>query len=174
MALFGKDRDRNDRPRVAGYENVVSDGGTAANESPTPSDRSWSAQETPSSGSKAFLGRGSSVTGKLSFEGPAHIDGQVDGEIHAQDTLTIGEGAVVNAQIVGASVIINGRVTGDVTARKRLEIRAPGTLVGNITTPSLVIHEGVTFEGQCTMGNTEARTERSKVAPIAKAAEIQK
>lgn len=174
MALFGKDRDRSDRPRVAGYENVVSDGGASLTDSPATTERSASSHDAPTGGSKAFLGRGSSVTGKLTFEGPAHIDGHVDGEIQAQDTLTIGEGAVVNAQIVGASVIIHGRVTGDVTARKRLEIRAPGALIGNITTPSLVIHEGVTFEGQCTMGGTDARSERSKVAPLAKAAELQK
>ena len=89
-----------------------------------------------------------------------------DGEIHAQDTLTIGEGAVVNAQIVGASVVVHGRVTGDVTARKRLEIRAPGALIGNIVTPSLVIHEGVVFEGQCAMGTGDVRNDRSKVASL--------
>ena len=115
------------------------------------------------SGTSAFLGKGSRVTGKLVFEGPARIEGHVEGEISAQDTLVIGEGAVVNAQIVGSAVIVHGRVTGDVTARKKLEIRAPGKLYGNITTPSLVIHEGVIFEGQCTMGATEApRAEKDR------------
>ena len=41
-----------------------------------------------------------------------HLD-----QISAQDTLTIGESAVVTAQIVGNSVVIHGRVTGDVTAK---------------------------------------------------------
>ena len=165
MALFSKDRDRTDKPRVAGYENVVSDTGTATSETPS-TDRPWSAGEPLASATKAYLGKGSRVTGKLSFDGPAQIDGQVDGEIHAQDTLTIGEGAVVNAQIVGASVVVHGRVTGDVTARKRLEIRAPGALIGNIVTPSLVIHEGVVFEGQCAMGTGDVRNDRSKVASL--------
>ena len=108
--------------------------------------------EDVGSGSNAFLGKGSRVVGKLTFEGPVRIEGQVEGEITAQDALTIGESAVVNAQIVGNSVVIQGRVTGDVTARKRLEIRSPGKLFGNITSPSLVIQEGVVFEGQCNMG----------------------
>ena len=107
-------------------------------------------------GSTAFLGKGTRIVGKLAFEGPARIEGAVEGEIAAQDTLTIGETAVVNAQIIGSAVIIHGRVTGDVTARKRLEIRAPGRVMGNITTPSLVIHEGVVFEGQCTMGDVRS------------------
>jgi cytoskeletal protein CcmA (bactofilin family) len=104
------------------------------------------------SGSNAFLGKGTRVTGKLTFEGPVRIEGQVEGEITARDTLTIGEGADVKAQITGNSIVIHGRVTGDVKANKRLEIQAPGRLVGNITAPVLVIHEGVTFEGQCAMG----------------------
>ena len=114
-------------------------------------------------GTSAFLGKGSRVSGKLTFEGTIRIEGQVEGEITAQEALTIGEGAVVNAQITGASVMVHGNVTGDITARKRLEIRAPGKVFGNISTPSLVIHEGVVFEGQCTMAGTETgRAERDR------------
>lgn len=111
-------------------------------------------------GTNAFLGKGTRVTGKLTFEGPVRIEGHVEGEITARDTLTIGEGADVKAQITGNSIVIHGRVTGDVKANKRLEIQAPGRLVGNITTPVLVIHEGVTFEGQCGMGASEGRGEK--------------
>jgi len=111
----------------------------------------------------AYLGKGSAVTGKLAFTGAVAIDGRVEGEIMAQETLIIGESAVVNAQIAGNSVIIRGRVTGDITARKRIEIRAPGRLCGNVTTPSLVIEEGVVFEGHCSMGAGEAERDR-KVA----------
>jgi cytoskeletal protein CcmA (bactofilin family) len=105
------------------------------------------------SGATGYLGRGSRVVGSLSFDGPARIEGAVEGDITATDVLTIGESAVVNAKILGNAVVIQGRVTGDVTARKRLEIRAPGRLVGNITTPNLVIHDGVVFEGQCSMSS---------------------
>ena len=116
------------------------------------------------SGSSAFLGKGTRIVGKLAFEGPARIEGTVEGEIVAQDTLTIGESAVVNAQITGSTVVIHGRVTGDVTARKRLEIRAPGRVMGNITSPSLVIHEGVVFEGQCTMGDVRSAEKDRRLA----------
>jgi cytoskeletal protein CcmA (bactofilin family) len=124
----------------------------------------------------AYLGKGSRVTGKLNFEGTVRVDGQVEGEISAQDTLVIGESAVVNAQITGSTVILKGKVTGDITARKRLEIRAPGKLFGNVTTPSLVIQEGVIFEGHCSMGGAESKA--GKVTPFPKeeqrAAEVAK
>jgi cytoskeletal protein CcmA (bactofilin family) len=120
------------------------------------------------SGASAFLGKGTRVNGKLTFEGPVRIEGHVEGEISAQDTLTIGEGADVRAQVHGTSVVIHGNVTGDVKATKRLELRAPAKLLGNITSPVLVIHEGVIFEGQCSMGAVQpARAEKdSKVTPL--------
>ena len=42
------------------------------------------------------------------------------------------------------------------------EIRAPGKLFGNISTPSLVIHEGVVFEGQCSMGSDAQRADKDR------------
>lgn len=166
MALFGKDRERGDRARNFAAESVVA-GMPGPGEAETMFERDklqtqipqapvTPRAEDPGNTTSAFLGKGTRVTGKLVFEGAARIEGQVDGEITAQDTLTIGESALVNAQIVGNAVVVHGRVTGDVTARKRLEIRAPGRLVGNINTPSLIIHEGVVFEGHCTMGGAEA------------------
>jgi|SRR5215813_1558749 len=166
MALFGKDRERGDRARNFGVESVAA-GISAPGEAETMFERDKLQTQMPQTPvtpprveeagntTSAFLGKGTRVTGKLVFEGAARIEGQVDGEITAQDTLTIGESALVNAQIIGNAVVVHGRVTGDVTARKRLEIRAPGRLVGNINTPSLIIHEGVVFEGHCTMGGAE-------------------
>jgi len=86
---------------------------------------------------------------------------------------------VVRARIAADSVVITGKVTGDVNARRRVEIRAPGKLYGNITTPSLVIHDGVVFEGHCSMGaddvqkgNTVGQTDTlkgdNKVTPFPK------
>jgi cytoskeletal protein CcmA (bactofilin family) len=145
--------------RGFGPDGAASPGGPIAGEAEMFEQKSPARVDEGSTG--AFLGKGTRVTGKLTFEGPVRIEGQVEGEISAQDTLVIGESAVVNAQVTGSAVIIHGRVTGDVTARKRLEIRAPGKLFGNISAPSLVIHEGVVFEGHCTMGGEPARAEKT-------------
>jgi cytoskeletal protein CcmA (bactofilin family) len=164
MALFGKEnRDRNDV--------VGGDVSTLIGEAPKM-DRDALARDTkpsvaPSGEVSAYLGKGSRVTGKLVFEGTVRVDGQVEGEIAAQDTLIVGESAILNAQISGSSIIITGKVTGDITARKRVEIRAPGKLFGNVTTPSLIIQEGVVFEGHCSMGGTDAKADR-KVTPFPK------
>ena len=109
---------------------------------------------------QALLGQGSRIEGRLSFDASVRIDGQVDGEVAAKETVLIGESAVVSAQIQASTVIILGRVNGDVTARKRVELRAPARLIGNLNTPGLVIHEGVTFEGHCNMAASEGRGEK--------------
>ena len=99
-----------------------------------------------------YLYKGSRVTGQLSFQGPARIDGKVDGEINCQGTLTIGEEAEVKAKITGQVVIIRGRVEGNVTAKDRIELLARARLIGNIDAPRLIITEGVVLEGDCSMG----------------------
>jgi len=141
MALFVKD----DKTQKS------DDGPTA-----TPTPTATSARDV-----QAHLGHGSRVEGKLTFEGSVRIDGQVEGEIGAQDTVIIGEGAELTAQITANTVIVQGRITGDITARKRVELKAPAVVSGNISTPSIVIHEGVVFEGHCTMGGAASRSERN-------------
>jgi len=97
------------------------------------------------------LYKGSRISGQLNFQGSARIDGSVEGEIHCQGTLTIGEGAEVKAKVSGQIVIIRGKVEGNVTAKEKVQLAAPARLIGNIDTPQLVITEGVVFEGDCSM-----------------------
>lgn len=99
----------------------------------------------------AFLGRGCTYEGKLTFEGAVRIDGRFAGEIFSDGTLIVGEGAEIHAQINVSTVIVSGTVRGDVHAAQRLELRRPAQLIGNIFSPTLVVEEGVLFEGQCHM-----------------------
>ncbi len=100
------------------------------------------------------IGQGCHISGNLKFSGTVRIDGHVEGEISAQESIVVGDTAVVEGEITADTITITGKVIGDVCARRRLEIRAPGQLEGNIATPSLMIHDGVRFEGQCKMGRT--------------------
>jgi len=111
----------------------------------------------------AFLGDGTSFKGTLTFEGTVRIDGRLEGEIFTKDTLVIGEGAQVSAAIHAGVVVISGTVHGNITAERKIDIHASGRLYGNISTPSLVIEEGVVFEGTCTMGHgTEQGAEQDE------------
>jgi cytoskeletal protein CcmA (bactofilin family) len=104
------------------------------------------------------LYKGSRVSGQLMFQGPAQIDGNVEGEIQCHGTLTIGDGADVRAKISSQVVIIRGKVEGNVTAREKVELLAPGRMVGNISAPRLTVTEGVVFDGDCSMGVTKQKS----------------
>jgi cytoskeletal protein CcmA (bactofilin family) len=98
-----------------------------------------------------LLGRGASFEGKLTFEGTVRIDGRFKGEVFSDDTLVIGEGAHVEAEIDIGEVIIQGTVVGNVKAKRSIEIHAPGRVKGDLHTPVLQVDKGVVFEGRSFM-----------------------
>src|SRR3954463_2755775 len=94
-----------------------------------------------------LLGKGSEFEGKLTFEGQVRIDGKFSGQIFTKDTLVIGDGARVNAEINAGTVIVNGVVEGNIRATQIIELHQPGRVKGNIEAPSLSMDKGVIFEG---------------------------
>jgi cytoskeletal protein CcmA (bactofilin family) len=108
----------------------------------------------------ALLGRGSEFEGKLMFEGTVRIDGKFAGEVFSDDTLIVGEGARVKAEITVAHVIIYGDVVGNINASDSIELHAPARLKGNIIAPSLVVEQGVIFDGNCQMASNPEQRER--------------
>jgi len=99
----------------------------------------------------ALLGRGSEFEGKLTFEGTVRIDGRFTGEIKSSDTLIIGEGAVVEAEITVNTVIVYGYVRGNIRAVTQVQLHSPAKFYGALETKSLVVDQGVIFEGSCHM-----------------------
>ena len=105
----------------------------------------------------AFLGKGTDFNGKLTFEGTVRLDGNFSGEIFSPGILIIGESAIVDANINVNTLIVSGKLTGNIDAKARVEIHAPGKLYGNINSPVLVIDEGVIFEGSCRMETKDSK-----------------
>jgi cytoskeletal protein CcmA (bactofilin family) len=104
----------------------------------------------------ALLGRGTSFEGKLHFEGRVRIDGFFKGEIRSDDTLVVGDGAEVHAEIEVATVIVRGgAVHGNIRASQAIEIHAPAKVVGNLHSPSVFIDRGVEFHGACRMDRVD-------------------
>jgi len=105
----------------------------------------------------AYLGPGTKINGKLHFDGQATIDGEVEGEIVAQAHVTVGQQATIKGKISAASILVQGKVMADVQADKRLEVQPPGSVIGDVTTQSLVIGDGAVLEGHVSMKKTEGR-----------------
>ncbi|MEO6111846.1 MAG: polymer-forming cytoskeletal protein [Nitrospiraceae bacterium] len=101
----------------------------------------------------AFVGKGVEFKGTISYSGTVRIDGYLDGEIHTDGVLLIGEEAVVQAIISAGTIICKGKVTGDVVAKECVKLRAPAVMNGSVKTPVLSMEDGVLFNGALEMAH---------------------
>lgn len=98
-----------------------------------------------------FLEQGVKVEGKLESTGTFRIDSAMKGTLVSDDTLVLGEHAVIEGQIVGNRVVIAGRFDGKIQAKGRVEIQPNAIVTGEVHTPCLVIEPGAVFDGHCHM-----------------------
>ncbi len=96
-----------------------------------------------------WIGRSIRVEGKVISTEDLTIDGDVDGSIELGDhSLTIGSSATIKADLFAKNITISGAVTGNVRAREQLDVRATGSVVGDIVAPQLVMAEGAVITGK--------------------------
>ena len=115
---------------------------------------------TPNTNSKNILNSDVELKGTLKFAGELTFDGKLDGDINSDGVLNLGDNAVVKGNLNVNSVVMRGKVNGNVTAKEKIEIKAKTELFGDIRSPKLVIEEGVTFVGK-------SEVNPNKVAPSA-------
>jgi cytoskeletal protein CcmA (bactofilin family) len=102
----------------------------------------------PSSASKNVLNSDVEIKGDLKFAGELTFEGKLDGEIHSDGSLLLGDSATINGNLSVGSVVVRGKVNGNVTAKDKIEIKSKAELFGDIRAAKLVIEEGVTFVGK--------------------------
>ena len=98
------------------------------------------------------------IKGNLKFTGELLFEGKLEGEVNADGVLQRGEGGVINGNVNANSVIVRGKINGNVSAKDKIEIKSKAELFGDIRAAKLAIEEGVTF-----VGRTEVNP--NKVAP---------
>jgi cytoskeletal protein CcmA (bactofilin family) len=98
------------------------------------------------------LGKSMIIKGELSGSEDLTLHGQMEGSVSLPaHTLTIGPQADVKADILAKAVVVAGAVTGKVLAGDRIEIRATGSVNGDVTSPRLVIADGGSLRGKVEM-----------------------
>lgn len=113
-------------------------------------------------GVNAFVGKGVEFKGVISYNGTVRIDGHMEGEIHTEGTLLVGEEAVITATVSAGTIICKGKITGDIQAKEKVKLRTPAILNGSVTTPTLSMEEGVLFNGSCEMSRPGMREHAEK------------
>lgn len=106
----------------------------------------------------SIIGHGSELKGEFKFEGVLRIDGVFAGELKSDGKVIIGQTGHVKTDIKAGTIVIGGLVEGNVYATKQVNLLTTGQLKGDIITPSLIVEEGVIFDGNCIInkdGNKE-------------------
>ena len=111
-----------------------------------------------STNSKNVLNSDVELKGTLKFTGELTFDGKLEGDINSEGALTLGDNAVIKGSIEVGSVIVRGKINGNVSAKEKIDIKAKTELFGDVRSAKLVIEEGVTFVGK-------SEVNPNKVAP---------
>jgi cytoskeletal protein CcmA (bactofilin family) len=99
----------------------------------------------------SIIGEGSEFKGEFKINGLLRIDGRFKGTIETDGKVLIGQSGAALTDIRARLVVIGGTVKGNIFATERVIFLSTGRISGNIITPSLVMEDGVAFEGNCTI-----------------------
>ncbi|MBU0759569.1 MAG: polymer-forming cytoskeletal protein [Candidatus Omnitrophica bacterium] len=118
-----------------------------------------------------------SMQGTLTFKDPVNlrINGSFEGKLDTKGSLIIGENATVQADIIGEEIVVGGKVTGNIRAQKQLQMLSRAHVVGDITTPVLIIESGAVMQGKCEMMGrySEQRSNAFNADQLAKYLEVE-
>ena len=123
-----------------------------------------------SSGEQATIGKGLTIKGEINGSESLYIDGKVEGSVNLPgNRVTVGRNGQVAASINAREIVVLGKVRGNVTATDRVDIRAEGSLSGDVAAARISIEDGAFFKG----GIDIRKPEQSKQQAAAPAAPVQ-
>src|ERR1700751_2190895 len=115
--------------------------------------------ETPR-GETTFIGPSMVIKGELSCGEDLYIDGQVEGTIDPKgNRLTVGPNGRVKANVNASSVVVQGKLDGNVQASDRVDLKQSAVVTGDIAAQRISIDEGAYFKGRVNIQKEAPRKE---------------
>ena len=108
-------------------------------------------EKRTATGSTSVLSEKVKMEGEIQGDEDLNLEGRFKGAIKLSGNIFIGQSAVVEADVEADNVVIQGKINGNVIARKQLEIQSSGQLFGDCTAKSIDIKEGAVFDGRLNM-----------------------
>jgi cytoskeletal protein CcmA (bactofilin family) len=103
----------------------------------------------PSLAPTAFrVGEKLSIKGEIAGEGDLELAGRFEGVVNVQGTVLIGDRAEVDADITASTIVVGGKVRGNLSAAGRVEILPQGVLTGNLRSGSFAAADGASVKGE--------------------------
>lgn len=99
----------------------------------------------------SIIGEGSEFIGEFRVDGLIRIDGKFKGLIDTKGKVLIGKTGVVDTDIRARIVVAGGTINGNIYASERVILLSTCKLYGDLVTPTLIVENGVFFQGKCTI-----------------------
>jgi len=117
------------------------------------------ARPAPPTGEQATIGKGLFIKGEITGSESLYIDGKIEGSINLPgNRLTVGRNGQVSASINAREIVVLGKVKGNVAATDRVDIRAEGSLTGDVAAARISIEDGAYFKGGIDIRKPDAKS----------------
>jgi cytoskeletal protein CcmA (bactofilin family) len=97
----------------------------------------------------SIIGEGTRFKGEFDLNGLLRIDGDFTGTIRTKGKVLVGKNGRAECTLHAGTVVIGGVVRGEIFSSEKVIILSTGLMLGNITTPRLIVEEGVILNGSC-------------------------
>ena len=97
------------------------------------------------------------IKGSIHSQQSVHIDGMVEGEVHSQGEIVIGEKGRILGKLIGKNIIVAGEIRGPIEATKSLKILKTGKVFGDIVVDQFWAEEGALYQGQVNVDSFSSR-----------------
>ncbi len=104
-----------------------------------------------------ILGKGALFEGVISVEHSLRVDGRVKGDIKTSDTLVVGKEGEIEGNVKAKNLVVGGKLSGIVDVDGKTVLESRSEFHGDMKTRKLVIDEGATFDGKCSMLGEEKK-----------------
>jgi cytoskeletal protein CcmA (bactofilin family) len=109
-----------------------------------------------------LIGKTCKIEGSIVTKESIRVDGHVVGNIDCENHASISEGAVLDGNIRAAELFIAGKITGNITASRIIELAKTANIKGDIITAKIQVHAGALFNGNTKMGDNIKNVEEGK------------
>lgn len=121
-------------------------------ESSHPAPSEPARRSAPSSGGQALIGASIHIDGTLRGEEDLLIEGKVKGTVELKkNSVTIGAKGEVNADVYAHTIVVEGRMEGQLIAAERVVIRKSAQIRGSVAAPRVSLEDGARFNGTIDM-----------------------
>jgi cytoskeletal protein CcmA (bactofilin family) len=120
---------------------------------------------------QTLVGDGTRIKGDVRFDGGCHIDGVVHGNVIAdrdpEAFLSISSEGLVDGSVRVPTVMLNGKVQGDVYASIRVELGSSAKVIGNLHYELLEMAAGAEINGKLIHESVQEKAPAKQPNPYA-------